>query len=216
MSRWRALRQKNHTRALKITSAISPHITPTTIGTVGGGLDVWTTTVIVLGEAEDVMPAFCEVVEEGVIVEDMVDGPEDIVDGPEDIVDGPEDIMDEPEDMMGKPAFCRDGIVAKPVAGTKATCGQLGATPPPTEMHPGSWVIGLTNPTSSSGITWVYVQASTACIDWLVILNKGHLSVFPVPRRLHLSRICAQAPVRKPFINSACRLQPIESPVDKT
>ena len=142
-------------------------------------MDARTTTVIPLGEAEDVLTAFCEFVGEGAAVGDMVD---------------------EPGDMMGKPAFCRSGVVTKAVAGTKATFGQLEATTPPTEMHPGSWGMVSTNPISSSGMAWVYVQASAASMDWLVILNNGHLSLFPAPRWLHLERICAQAPVWKPLI----------------
>ena len=106
-----------------------------------------------------------------------------------------EDMTDEPGDMIGKPAFCRNDVVTKAVGGTKATCGQSGAAIPPTEIHPGSWGMESTNPTSSSGMTWVYLQALTVCIDALVILTNGHLLVFPAPRSLQLARICAQAPV---------------------
>jgi hypothetical protein len=111
-------------------------------------LDVWTTTVTALGGPEDVVPTFCGAVGEGAVVEDMMDEPEDM--------------KREPGDMIGKPAFCRNDVVTKSVAGTKATCGQLGATTPPTEMHPGSWGMESTNPTSSSGMGRVYVQASAA------------------------------------------------------
>jgi hypothetical protein len=75
--------------------------------------------------------AFCEVVGEGVVVEDK---------------------LDKPGDMISKPAFCRNNVIIKAVASMKVTCRRLRATTPLTEMYPRSLGIESTNLISSSRI----------------------------------------------------------------